>query len=80
MNVFLQVISVAGAAMILVAFYFLQRGRWTSHGRVYLWANLLGALLLTVVAIHDRRAGFIILECSWALVSMFGLWGRGNPA
>jgi hypothetical protein len=80
MNLFLQALSVLGAGLILTAFYFLQRGRWASHGRTYLWANLLGALFLTVVAIADRRAGFIILESAWALVSLYGLWGHGRPA
>ncbi len=80
MNVFLQALSVLGAGLILTAFYFLQRGRWTSHGLLYLWVNLLGAVFLTVVAINDRRAGFIILESAWALVSLHGLWGRRRPA
>ncbi len=80
MNVFLQALSVLGAGLILTAFYFLQRGRWTSHGLPYLWVNLFGAVFLTVVAIHDRRAGFIILEIAWALVSLYGLRGARRHA
>ncbi|MCZ6916138.1 MAG: hypothetical protein O7I93_05120 [Gemmatimonadetes bacterium] len=79
MNLFFQAVSVLGAGLVLVAFYFLQRGRWTSHGRRYLWVNLFGAFLLTIVAIEDRRAGFIILEGAWTVVSAYGLWGRVDP-
>jgi hypothetical protein len=32
--------------------------------------NFVGSGLLAWVAIHDRRAGFIILEVVWALASL----------
>ncbi len=73
MNFFVQMLSIAGAGLILLGFFCLQRGRWKSHGRLYLWVNLIGALLLTVVAVHDRQAGFIVLEATWTLVSFWGL-------
>ena len=73
MNVFVQILSIAGAGLILLGFFSLQQGWWKSHGRSYLWANLIGAVLLTVVAVHDRRVGFIVLEATWTLVSLWGL-------
>ena len=79
MNILVQTLSIAGAGLILLGFFCLQRGWWKSHGRLYLWANLIGALLLTVVAVHDRRAGFIVLEATWTLMSFWGLV-RGPPA
>ncbi len=78
MNLFIQILSLLGAGMILVAFFFLQRGRWSSDHRLYLWANLLGAALLTVVAVWDRRAGFIVLEASWAVVSLWSIISRSS--
>lgn len=73
MNVFVQILSIAGAGLILLGFLCLQRGWWKSHERLYLWVNIIGALLLTVVAVHDRQAGFIVLEVTWTLVSFWGL-------
>ncbi len=73
MNVFVQILSIAGAGLILLGFLCLQRGWWKSHERLYLWVNVIGALLLTVVAVHDRQAGFIVLEVTWTLVSFWGL-------
>ncbi len=73
MNILVQALSIAGAGLILLGFFCLQRGWWKSHGRLYLWVNLIGALLLTVVAVHDRRVGFIALEATWALMSLWWL-------
>ena len=80
MNVLVQILSLGGAGLILLSFFSLQRGWWKSHGLLYLWANLIGALLLTVVAVYDRRVGFIVLEIAWALVSSWGLVKRRYPA
>ena len=80
MNVLVQIVSLGGAGLILVAFLCLQRGWWRSHGRQYLWANLVGAALLAVVALYDRRVGFIVLEATWALVSLWGLLRPPGPA
>ncbi len=79
-NVLVQILSLGGAGLILLAYFRLQRGWWKSHGLLYLWANLIGALLLTVVAVYDRRVGFIVLEIAWALVSSWGLVKRRYPA
>ena len=68
-NVLVQASSLLGAALVLVAFIGLQRSWWTSADRRYLWYNLAGSAVLTAVAVWDRRAGFILLEGIWALVS-----------
>jgi hypothetical protein len=68
--------SVLGALLILSAFALLQRGVWGATGMPYLLFNLTGATALMVVAIWDRRVGFIILEAAWALVSVWSLAAR----
>jgi drug/metabolite transporter (DMT)-like permease len=70
MHVFLQVTSLVGAALVLAAYVALQRRWWSSTGATYLWFNFVGAALLTAVAIVDRRAGFVVLEATWTLVSL----------
>ncbi len=73
MQLILQGSSVLGAICILVAFVALQRRLWTSHTPIYLWLNLVGAVLLGVVAVADRRIGFIVIEVVWAWVSLLTL-------
>ncbi len=68
-----QLISLVGAAMILAAYVALQRGWLAKEARLFNALNFVGSVLLTVVAVVDRRWGFIILEGSWALLSLWPL-------
>ena len=68
-----QATSLAGAALILCAYALLQSGRMGRKDASFHWLNLLGSVLLTFVAIHDIRWGFIALESIWAAISLVGL-------
>lgn len=80
---FYQTLSLIGAALLLVGFVALQMRRMRSDGAWFNALNFFGSGLLAWVAIHDRRAGFIILEVVWALVSLPPLYKaltRGVPS
>lgn len=73
---FLQILSVIGAALVLGAFGLLNAGKLRPHQLTYILMNFVGAGLLTWVAVADRRVGFIVLESSWALMSLLPLLRR----
>ena len=79
MAVLVQVVSIVGAFLILLAFVAVQRRWWTPESSAYLWANLVGAVLLGVVAVINRSIGFVILEAVWAGVAFWSLV-RPGPA
>jgi hypothetical protein len=58
----LQLISVLGALMVLSAYGLIQGGVWNELNAGYLALNIVGSLLLGIVAIEDQRVGFIFLE------------------
>lgn len=69
----MQVISVVGALMVLIAYGLIQAGTWRELDAGYLALNIVGSLLLGIVAIEDRRVGFVLLEFAWAGIALVGV-------
>jgi hypothetical protein len=76
-----QVIQVVGALMILAGFAGTQLGRLRADSLLYLVLNLVGSVVLTVLAVDERQWGFVLLESVWAAVSLWSLTRilRGLP-
>ncbi|HEX8855206.1 MAG TPA: hypothetical protein VF752_06355 [Thermoleophilaceae bacterium] len=69
-----QVIQVIGALLILVAFAATQFGAMSPSSRWYLVLNLVGSVVLSVLAVYEEQWGFVLLETVWALVSAWSLF------
>lgn len=69
-----QLIQVVGALLILAAFAAVQFDRMRPDSRMYLTLNLLGSIILAVLAVAASQWGFVLLEGVWAIVSAWGLW------
>ena len=76
-----QVVQIAGALMILAGYAGLQAGRISAISRTYLWLNLIGSVILAVLAVAEEQWGFVLLEGVWSLVSAWSLVQvlRGRP-
>jgi hypothetical protein len=55
-----------------VAFAANQLGRLDTLNLSYQVANFVGSVILAVVAVIEVQLGFILLEGTWALVSLWG--------
>jgi len=62
--------------MVLGGFAGLQLGRLRVEDIAYLLLNAVGSGLLLVIAIIDREWGFILLEGTWAGVSLVAIARR----
>jgi hypothetical protein len=69
-----QVVQVVGALLILAGFAAAQFGWLETRSRVYLVLNLVGSIILTVLAWFEEQWGFLLLEFVWAIVSAVGLF------
>ncbi len=65
-----QIISMVGAILILAAYAGHQYGWLDRTQAVYHWLNLIGAVVLAVVAFRASQWGFVLLEGVWAAVSV----------
>jgi hypothetical protein len=74
-----QLISVGGAVLILVAFWANQAGSLSVDQTMYNLLNLVGAAVLAWVAMVNEQIGFVVLEGVWATISLVALIrGRGT--
>ena len=69
----LQLIQIAGALCVLVAFAAAQFGLMHTDNLAYLVLNLAGSLILAVLAAVEAQYGFLLLEAVWAVVSAWAL-------
>lgn len=77
-----QLVQIVGAILILVAFAGAQFGRLDQRSVAYLVLNLIGSLILAVLAAIESQLGFLLLEGVWSLVSLWSLVAelRAKPA
>jgi hypothetical protein len=69
-----QLVSLVGAVMQLVAYALMQLGRLPSESYPYQLANIIGSFMMTVVATINHEYGFILMEAVWFVTSAYGLY------
>jgi hypothetical protein len=69
-----QVMSSIGALLILIAYIGHQMKWMDSEKPLYNVLNTFGAAILAYVAFEPLQVGFVILEGTWTLVSVYALY------
>lgn len=78
----IDVVEIVGALTVLAAFAAAQAGKLQQRTRTYQLLNLLGSGVLATIAAVQLSWGFLLLEGSWAVISLLGLLSlrRREPA
>jgi hypothetical protein len=71
-----QVVQIIGSLLILLPFGLSQLGKFRPRSWSYLTFNLAGSAALAADAAASSQWGFLLLEGTWALVSLGGLCAR----
>jgi hypothetical protein len=74
-----QILQVLGAVLILIAYLLAQLRLLNDRSIPYLLLNLAGSAVLAVLAAVGREWGFLLLEGSWAVVSLISLITLTRP-
>jgi hypothetical protein len=69
-----QVLSSIGALVILIA-YIGHQMKWMDSERAsYNLLNTVGGAILAYVAIRPLQVGFVVLEGTWTVISLYALY------
>ena len=74
------IVQLTGSFLILIPFVLVQLKRLAPEAPVYIWLNLIGATVLAADAWHGQQWGFLLLEATWAAVSLASLVRPGQRA
>jgi len=71
-----QIASFLGALLILFA-YGGHQLKWIDARRpLYNVLNAVGSAILAYIAFHPFQVGFVVLEVTWTLISIYALFRR----
>ena len=71
-----QAFSFVGALMILVAYVGHQMQWMDARKATYNFLNAAGSAILAYIAFHPFQVGFVVLEVTWTLISIYALVRR----
>jgi hypothetical protein len=69
----IQLVSVLGSLLVLVAYVATQFGWLSTKSLAFAYANIVGSGILAMVAALEAQWGFLLLEGAWASVSLIAV-------
>lgn len=68
-----QIASFIGALMVLFAYAGHQMKRMDARKAAYNILNAVGSAILAYIAFHPFSVGFVVLEVTWTVISIYAL-------
>ena len=67
-------IGILGVIVIIVAYMLLQLEKIDAKGLLFSLLNTIGALFIIVSLMYDWNLASFIMESTWMMVSLYGIW------
>lgn len=71
---FPDMIGVLGVILTLIAYYYLNLGKWAPDSLKYLLLNLFGSCFLMFSLFFSWNLASAFIEIAWILISLLGLY------
>ena len=68
-----QLASFVGALLILIAYVGHQLSWMNARRSAYNVLNAVGSAILAYIAFHPFQVGFVVLEVTWTIISVYAL-------
>lgn len=72
-NLLPDVVGMIGVFCIILGFYLLQANKTTSNSLLYLYLNLMGALLLLISLLYNWNFASVVVQVMWLFISVYGI-------
>jgi ABC-type Co2+ transport system permease subunit len=63
-----------GVILLVIAYFFMQSGRWTHMNIRLPLTNLCGAVLILISLMDSPNMPSILIELVWITISGYGVW------
>lgn len=67
-------VGIFGVIIILIAYYYLSVGKWSSDSLKYQWINFAGAWLILYSLYFHWNLSSVLIEVAWIIISMIGIY------
>jgi hypothetical protein len=69
-----DILGTLGVALLVMAYFCMQSGKWT-HDNIRLpLTNLCGAVLILISLLDSPNMPSILIEIVWISISLYGIW------
>ena len=69
-----DLIGILGVIVIIVAYILLQLEKIDARGLLFSLLNTVGAFFIIVSLVYDWNLASFIMESTWMMVSLYGIW------
>ena len=73
MDTLLNIGGYVGSILLVVSFLLVTRGKWKPQGKYYLFANLIGAVLLAIYQFWLGAYAGVLLNVIFVSVALWGI-------